>query len=450
MTTTRLPRRAAVLAAAALVPVFALAACGDDAATGSGSDASGEAGGEPVELSFLVGDAETSQAWAESLTTAFTEQNPEVTFSIETRPGGAEGDNLIKTRLATGDMNDLFTYNSGSLLQALNPEQTLLPVTDQPWVADLNEAFIQATTAGEDVFAAPFGTNMGGGVFYNAAVYEELGLEVPTTWEEFMANNEVIASETDAAPVVQTYQDTWTSQLFVLGDFHNVLADNPEWAEQFTANEVKFASDESAIQGFEHLQEVQEAGYLNEDFASASYVEGLEKVATGEGVHYPMLSFAVGELVANFPDQAEDVGFFALPGDDAATNGLTVWTPDGVYVPASIEGAERDAALAFLGFVASVEGCEAQTEAVQPAGPYAVAGCSLPEDVPNAVQDLQVYFDGEGTASPALEFLSPVKGPALEQITVEVGSGLRNAQAGAKLYDEDVKKQAQQLGLEGW
>ena len=52
--------------------------------------------------------------------------------------------------------------------------------------------------------------------------------------------------------------------------------------------------------------------------------------------------------------------------------------------------------------------------------------------------------------TPALEFLSPVKGPALEQITVEVGSGLRSAEDGAKLYDEDVKKQAQQLGLEGW
>ena len=46
--------------------------------------------------------------------------------------------------------------------------------------------------------------------------------------------------------------------------------------------------------------------------------------------------------------------------------------------------------------------------------------------------------------------MSPVKGPALEQITVEVGSGIRPAQDGAALYDQDVKKQAQQLGLEGW
>ena len=59
------------------------------------------------------------------------------------------------------------------------------------------------------------------------------------------------------------------------------------------------------------------------------------------------------------------------------------------------------------------------------------------------------YVDS-GAVTPALEFLSPIKGPALEQITVEVGSGIRDAQAGAELYDEDVEKQAQQLGLEGW
>jgi hypothetical protein len=33
---------------------------------------------------------------------------------------------------------------------------------------------------------------------------------------------------------------------------------------------------------------------------------------------------------------------------------------------------------------------------------------------------------------------------------VEVGSGLRSAADGAALYDKDVKKQAQQLGLKGW
>ena len=83
------------------------------------------------------------------------------------------------------------------------------------------------------------------------------------------------------------------------------------------------------------------------------------------------------------------------------------------------------------------------------AGPFMVNGCELPADVPAAIKDVTNYVD-EKKVTPALEFSSPVKGPALEQITVEVGSGIRPAQDGAELYDQDVEKQAQQLGLEGW
>jgi raffinose/stachyose/melibiose transport system substrate-binding protein len=38
----------------------------------------------------------------------------------------------------------------------------------------------------------------------------------------------------------------------------------------------------------------------------------------------------------------------------------------------------------------------------------------------------------------------------LQQLTVEVGSGIRDAKSAAQLYDEDAAKQAQQLGLPGW
>ena len=70
--------------------------------------------------------------------------------------------------------------------------------------------------------------------------------------------------------------------------------------------------------------------------------------------------------------------------------------------------------------------------------------------MPPAVSDLQTYFNAGDTNSPALEFLSPVKGPSLEQITVQVGSGISTPAEGAALYDQDVQKQAQQLGLPGW
>ena len=84
-----------------------------------------------------------------------------------------------------------------------------------------------------------------------------------------------------------------------------------------------------------------------------------------------------------------------------------------------------------------------------PNGPPAIKDVKLPDNVYAAVKDMIPYFD-EGKTAPALEFLSPLKGPNLPQITSEVGGGMKSAKEGAAAYDQDVEKQAKQLGLKGW
>jgi raffinose/stachyose/melibiose transport system substrate-binding protein len=437
-------RRAGVLAT--VVAALAVGACGggdDDAGGGGGASQSNE----PVTLSWLVGQTDQAMLPAKALASAFHAKHPNITIKIESAPQGSELDNLVKTRLATREMNDMFAYNSGSLLQALRPEQTLQPMTNEPWVDQVDKAFLPSVTANDQVFGPPFNSSFGGGILYNRKIYDRLGLEVPKTWDEFMANNAKIKAA-GIDPVLQSYGDTWTSQLFVLADFHNIAAQDPDWAKKYTGNQVKYAQ-EPAIEGFQHLEDVKKAGYLNKNFGSLKFEKALSLLAQGKGAHYPQLTVVVPNLVTSDPDKIDDVGFFALPGTDAAKNGLTLWLPGSIYVPKTTEGDKLDAAKKFLAYVASPEGCQVAGKAFAPTGPFMVKGCTLPADVPQAVKDLQPFVDA-GTVTPALEFLSPIKGPALEQITVEVGSGLRNAPSGAKLYDEDVKKQAKQLGLEGW
>jgi raffinose/stachyose/melibiose transport system substrate-binding protein len=434
-TKTRILASTAAIAAAGLV----LAGC----SAGGGDD------GE-VTLTILIDSTDTTVQTVQGLADAFTKANPDIKIELENRPQGSEGDNVVKTRLQTGDMTDLFYYNSGSLLQALAPEQTLLDLSGEDYMDAVSDTFKAGVSAGDGVYGVPVGNAMGGGVLYNKKVYADLGLEVPTTWDDFIANSEKI-KQAGIDPIIQTYgaDSTWTSQLFVLGDYYNVEAADPGWADKFTANEANFADTPAAAAGFVHQQEAFEAGLFNADFGTATYADGIQKLATGAGAQYPMLTFAITEIQNNYADNLQDVGFFALPGDDPDNAGMTTWLSAAFYVPQSTEGAQLDATQKFLAFVASPAGCDAQTEAVGVTGPYFIDGCDLPSDLPPAVQDLQAYFES-GKTYPALEFLSPVKGPSLEQITVAVGSGISTGEEGAVLYDEDVKKQAQQLGLPGW
>src|SRR5262245_14553353 len=277
-------------AATAASMALAFGACGTD-----------EDAGDGVTLTILVDSTETTVNTVQALADAFTAQNPNIRIELETRPQGGEGDNVVKTRLQTGDMTDLFYYNSGSLLQALAPEQTLVDLSGEAFLANVSDTFKAGVSSGDAVYGVPVGNAMGGGILYNRDIYEELSLEIPQTWDDFMANNQAILESGTAAPVIQTYgtDSTWTSQLFVLGDNYNVLAEEPDFAEEYTANEAHYADTPAARRGFEHLKEVHDAGYLNADFASANYADGLAKLAAGEGAHYPMLTFAVSELAAN-------------------------------------------------------------------------------------------------------------------------------------------------------
>lgn len=402
---------------------------------------------ENVTLTYLIDNAPSTVAANEALVAAFEAEHPNISVEIETRPGGGEGDNIVKTRLATGEMTDVFWYNSGSLFQAINPTQNLVELTGDPMLDRVIDSFFPTVTADDGIYGVPGGTAMGGGILYNRAIYDELGLEVPTSWDEFMANNAAIeAAGYDA--VIQSFGATWTSQLFVLADYYNVQAAEPDFADRYTNNEAKYATSPAALRGFELQQEVFNEDLLNADFAVATFEDALAKLANKEGAHYPMLTFAVGSIRETYPDKVDDIGFFAVPGDNPDVNGLTVWAPAGIYIANTSE--HVDEAKMFLDFITSVQGCDIQTEAVGATGPYMVEGCTLPDDVAPAIADMMPYFEREGATAPALEFLSPIKGPNLEHILVEVGSGGRSPLEGAELYDEDVRKQAQQLGLPGW
>ncbi|MDA0646147.1 MULTISPECIES: ABC transporter substrate-binding protein [Nonomuraea] len=425
------------VAAAATAVVTSLTSCGSSEPTSADGT---------VTLKLLIDNAEATVAAAESVVRAFEAAEPTVEIDTETRPGGAEGDNIVKTRLSTGEMADVFWYNSGSLIQALNPSQTLVDLTGDPVLANVQESYLPVVSHQDKVYGVPAGTAAGGGILYNRKVYADLGLETPRSWAEFMANNDKVKAA-GLAPVISTFKETWTSQLFVLGDFYNVQAAVPAFAAGYTANKAKYATTPAALSGFRKLAEVHAAGLLNDGFGSATLDNGLKLLAEGKGAHYPMLTGVMPALIEQYPSVKTDIGFFGIPGDDPGTHGATVWEPAGAYIPASSE--HVDAAKKFLAFIASPAGAQAFSEGVAPTGPYRIKGAELPEDVIQVAKDLSAYIES-GASAPALEFVSPVKGPSLEQITVAVGSGLTTPAEGAAQYDKDVEKQARQLGLAGW
>ena len=434
-----------VLLAAGMI-AGALAGCG-----GASGGASGGAAADSVAAEDLPYSGVTLTVWAANAeindeTMAVLDLATEklgMEFEIETNPSGTEGDNIIKTKCASGELCDLSNYNSGSVFAALNPSEHFLDISDQKQLIDkIDETFLSVVSDDEGIYGVPALTSQGGAVLYYKPDYEELGLEVPKTWDEFIANCDALEAAGKTS-MIGTFGDTWTSQVLFLGDNYNVISENPTFAEDFTAGTAKFASTPAAVASFEKYEDL--VGRYNADYLAAKYEDGYEQLVTGQGTHWIMLTQAVAGIQSNYGEDVENIGIFAIPGTDPENVGLTVWEPNAWYINKDTENA--DACIAFLEFWITEEAMDMYNEIHGANGPSCVKGYELPDSVPSCIRvDMQKYFD-EGKTVPALEFLTTVKGSTCEQITTEVGSGqTKGAEAAAK-YDEDCKKSAVQQGL---
>ena len=282
------------------------------------SDDGGGAGGK-VTLSFLVDNSETrpsktGQGLARP-STRRTRTSPSrsrrgrraATATTSSRPGSS-----------TGDMTDMFMYNSGSLFQALKPEQNLVPL-DRRAVGRQPRRRLQA-----DGVRRRQGLRRARSAASSAAASS-------TTRRSTRSS----ASGAEDVGRVHGQQRQDQGRRHRPGDpdlrgHLDLAAVRPRRLPQrrrrtsrtgptkYTANQAKYADTPAALRASSTCRRSTTPGYLNKDFASAKTAGRHQDARHGKGAHYPMLTFAVGTIVAaTYPDKLDDIGFFALPGDDA-------------------------------------------------------------------------------------------------------------------------------------
>lgn len=412
---------------------------GSEAAT-TAAKADGEWEYKEAELTMLI-DTDMTLAGIQAVCD-LAQEKLGITVEIETRAGGADGDNIVKTRLASGDMADLCGYNSGSLLAALNPAEYFIDISGEEWANKLDDTYKSSVTVDNAVYGVPAASTQAGAILYNKELYEKYKLEIPKTWDEFKKNCDVLKEAGETA-LIGTFADSWTSQVLYLGDHYNVQAKEPNFAKDFEAGTAKYATTPAALRSFEKLADTTQ--YYNSDYLATTYDDGCDMIVNGEGAHWIILTQALSNIYELYGEDVNKVGVFAVPGDDANDNGLTVWMPTSWYGNKNSD--KVDDIKRFMEFYISDEALDAYTSAILPDGPYCVKGYELPDNAYDAVKQEQEYLDA-GKTSTALEFQTAVKGSNCPAICQECGSGQTTAEEAAKAYDEDCLKQAVQLGLD--
>ena len=391
-----------------------------------------------VTITFWGGQAEYNEGTQAVIAAA--EEALGLHVEVEVNPGGSEGDNILKTRIASNDLPDFLCYNSGSKLYDLNPSRCFLDIKDWDLVSRVDDAFLSSVTIDGAVYGLPQSSTQAGAVIYYKPDYEELGLEVPHTWADFVDNCAKL-KEAGKTPVYFCGGETWTTQVLFLGDYYNIAAEYPTFAEEYTEGKAKYADIPVATRSWTKYEDL--VDYLNADKSAATVADGNFAIGVGEATHWFILTQQLPMIVAEADDQSQ-IGVFGVPGDDPDNHGLTVWEPMSFYINKDSE--HIDAVKAFLDFYYSEEMLDLYFGTYGANGPSCIKGYELPDTVCDAVRyDMQKYFD-EGKNTPALEYVSPIKGTACEQLTTAVGMGQMSGEEAAAAYDEDCKKSAVQLG----
>lgn len=369
-------------------------------------------------------------------------------FSIEydiTGAGGEDYNNLIRTRLASGDMDDMAIYNSGALFKQLNPKEYFVDISDNTNIIErLDEAYTTTVSVGDATYGVPYTSSQAGGILYNKAVYEELGLEIPHTWDAFLENCEVI-KEAGQTPIMCAFGDGWPGIVTQFGDYYNVHSATPDFAEGLDAGTIKWSTNTAGIESYQKVIDI--SPYCNEDYMSTGYADATDRFASGEGAHWIILTQVLANIYSLYGSEVTDnIGVFGIPGDNPEDHGLTVWMPDSLYI--SKDSKNIEAAEAFLEFYVSDEALDIYSEVFSPNGPYCIKGYAVGESAFPAVRDdMQAYFD-EGKTCPALEFSSSLEAADSIGVLQQLAMGEITAEEGAKAIDKSLESYALQLGLE--
>lgn len=304
----------------------------------------------------------------------------------------------IRVVMASGEVPDIYFSWAGEFSWKFARAGRALPLDaafyDTDWKEDVINSAAEPYKWDGKLYGLPMRINAKFMV-YNKAMFEDLGLSVPTTWDEFLAVCAAL-KEADIVPIAFGNEFPWASSHYV-GDFNAKLVPGDVTQSDYllTGEADTLFTHPGYVEALARFQLLGDMGYFNEganalqhSLARSSFVAGRAGMMYIELEEFVTVADGMG---------ADAFGFFQFPsgtGGEGDQNLLT-GAPDGFMVSAESEHPEE--ALTFLRFLLSPD---MGAEYVRRLGiPSAVVG-AVNEDtaLPVVVEGVKAINEASGMA----------------------------------------------------
>ena len=185
-------------------------------------------------------------------------------------------------------------------------------------------------------------------MFYNKQIFEDNGVAVPATYEEFLNVCQTLKDK-GITPMAMCGTDAWIPAQFVqqiaggmAGDkmFKDICDGKEKWNN---AIHVKAAQE---------VKDMADKGFFQDGYIGMGPEESKEQFFAGKAAMYFMGAWEAANI--ELSDMGENAGAFVLPAYDAQYNNISVGSIDTSFA-VSETCKNRDAAVAFLKYWTSQE-----------------------------------------------------------------------------------------------
>jgi raffinose/stachyose/melibiose transport system substrate-binding protein len=165
--------------------------------------------------------------------------------------------------------------------------------------------------------------------WYNTALFDQAGIEIPKTLEDFPAMCTALNS-IGVTPIALDGQDQWPLERYMA--YHPFRTAGPEYVQQLKKGEAKF-SDPDGRAAVEWLYSLGQAGCFQKGFSATGYADAQALFTTGKAAVYNIGTWELSNLATENLDASvrDSVDYFTLPTTDGAVTADNEYvTPSGI------------------------------------------------------------------------------------------------------------------------
>ncbi len=309
-------------------------------------------------------------AAVEAAIAEFEAQHPDL--EVQLQNFDHEGYKTAIRNFLTADAPDLANWYAGNRMAPFVNSGQFLDVTDVWEENGLDEKLASAAasmTIDGKKWGVPY-TYYQWGIYYNKTVYEQVGAEVPETWDEFVANCEKFqAAGIDCLT-------TGTKALWPgagIFDYMNLRTNGYEFHMALTQGEIPW-TDDRVKATFAEWAKVQP--YITANHAAIDWQDAAALLVQGKAANYVMGNFAVAVFKEGGMTD-ETLGFMPFPTINPDVPRAEEAPTDTVHIPVGAKNV--DDAKTFLAFLATAE---VQSKLNEGLGQLPINGASTVGDDP--------------------------------------------------------------------